>query len=329
MNAVILAGGFGSRLKPLTDSTPKPMLPIANVPMLDYVISHLHASGINDTVLTLGYYPEQITEWISGYSGLRARHVVENVPLGTAGGVRAAMEELDDTFIVVSGDALENIDYAAMLKSHKASGKLITMAVTRVRDPRMFGLVEYAPDGTVTGFTEKPSDMGDGGIVNCGVYIISRAALKYVPYGEKYDFARDLFPRLVVLGQINAYFHDGFWSDIGSPQAYYEANFRMLKGGFFPLVPHRYRTVSRRVGSEKNSLAAYSALLTGRCLRSIVGEGAAVASDANIEGCVVLAGVTVRGFHYREIIGDGYSLPLATDFVHNQHDSADISKNFS
>lgn len=329
MNAVILAGGFGSRLKPLTDTVPKPMLPIANVPMLDYVIAHLHHVGIDDTVLTLGYYPEQITEWLTGYSRLKTRCVVEDVPLGTAGGVKQASEYLDDRFLVVSGDALENIDFAAMLKTHIRSGKRVTMAVTKVPDPRAFGLVECESDGTVTAFTEKPQDARESGVVNCGIYILDRSVLRYVPEGEKFDFARDLFPILVREKKVGAYYHDGYWSDIGSPHAYYEANFRMLEEELYPFVPHKYRTVSHKFGGEQRSLAAYSALVTGRCRHSIVGAGSAIASDAQISDCVILPGVTVRGRHMGEIIGAGFTMPIGGDFVTSGEDLQQIYKNFS
>ena len=328
MNAVILAGGFGSRLKPLTDNVPKPMLPIANAPMLDYAVAHLRAEGIADTVLTLGYCPERITSWMEGYRGMRVRYEVERVPLGTAGGVRAVGNMVDDTFIVVSGDALENIDYKAMLLCHERSGKLVTMAVTYVSDPRAFGLVECAPDGSVTAFTEKPAQASGGGIVNCGVYILSRKTLSRIPRGVKYDFSRDLFPALLRAGELNAYFHNGYWSDLGTLPAYFEANFRMRQGGFYPVVYNRSRTVSHKIGSAEPTLAAYSALITGRCVGSIVGEYAAVPSDATVHDCVVLPHVTVHGRHYGEIIGDGYALPVAT---HTEiwHDSTQIYKNFS
>ncbi len=328
MNAVILAGGFGSRLKPLTDTVPKPMLPIANAPMLDYAVSHLHACGITDTVFTLGYYPEQITAWVDGYSGVRARYLVENVPLGTAGGVRAACDYLDDTFIVISGDALENIDYAAMLQSHVHSGRLVTMAVTNVDDPRAFGLVECAPDGRVTAFTENPADAAESGVVNCGVYIIDRKTLSRIPRGLKFDFSRDLFPALVRDGQLGAYFHHGFWSDLGTPRAYYEANFVARDGGFFPKAFNRFRTVSHKTGCADPTLAAYSSIITGRCAGSIVGENAAIPSDAAVQSCVVLPNVTVHGRHYGEIVGEGYCLPIG-ELPAILHDSTQIYKNFS
>lgn len=329
MNSVILAGGFGSRLKPLTDDVPKPMLPLANVPMLDYVISHLYASGIDDIVLTLGYRTEQVENWVSGYERLNTRCITENVPLGTAGGVRAASAMLDERFIVVSGDALENIDYEAMLTAHRKSGKLVTMAVTEVEDPRQFGLVVADEKGTVKEFTEKPENATEGGVVNCGVYILEREALKFIPQGVKYDFSRDLFPRLVQMEQLGVYMHDGFWSDIGSPRAYYEANFKALSGAFFPGPHNRYKTISRKLGQVDVSLAAYSALTVGKCRHSIVGEYAAVSSGADVCDCVIMPGVTVSGIHYGEIIGEGYSLPItAPDFM-SRHDSTQIYKNFS
>lgn len=328
MNAVILAGGFGSRLKPLTDTVPKPMLPIANAPMLDYAVAHLRAFGIADTVLTLGYKAEQIRRWMGGYRGVRARYTVEDVPLGTAGGVRAACAYLDDTFLVISGDALENVDYAAMLQSHRQSGKLVTMAVTSVPDPRAFGLVSYAPDGTVTAFAEKPEDAEGSGVVNCGVYIVNRRVLDRIPRAVRYDFSRDLFPALVAEGELNAFYHDGYWSDLGTPRAYYEANLAMLRGGFYPQVYNRHRTVSHRIGSDRPTLAAYSALVTGKTWASVVGEDAAVPSDAQLDACVVLPRVTVHGRHFREIIGEGYVVPIASPSEISQ-DSTQIYKNFS
>ena len=328
VNAVVLAGGFGSRLKPLTDFMPKPMLPVANVPMLDYVISHLYRFGISDIVLTLGYYPEQIVEWTKGYTDISPRYYVENVPLGTAGGVRAAGSMLDERFIIVSGDALENIDYAAMLESHMRSGKLVTMAVTDVEDARPFGLVHFDKNGAVTELTEKPTRLCEG-IVNCGVYIMERKALSQIPHGVKYDFSRDLFPRLIRMGQVNAHYHNGYWSDVGSMGSYYAANFHMLGGSFFPPCANKLRTVSHRFGSDNPSLAAYSALVTGRCSGSIVGNNAAVASGASISGCIVLPNVTVRERHYNEIIGAGYSIPMVPTVAENPHVSTQIYKNFS
>ncbi len=325
VNAVILAGGFGSRLKPLTDNLPKPMLPLANVPMLDYVVSHLYSSGIKHAVLTLGYRPECISEWAKGYSGIKVDCITEDIPLGTAGGVRAACDLLDEHFIVVSGDALENVDYESMLSCHIKSGKLITIAVTAVDDPRQFGVVEYDDCGTVTSFIEKPKEFTDNCVVNCGIYIISRAALKFIPHGVKFDFARDLFPVLTDAKQINVYRHNGYWSDIGSPISYYKANFAMAEGGFYPLIHNRFGTISQKI---RGNVIACSALKAGRCFNSIVGDSAAVASDANIEDCIVLPHTTVRGYHYREIIVDGYCMPIAS-VGDNLHDSTQIYKNFS
>lgn len=327
MNAVILAGGFGSRLRPLTDTTPKPMLPIANQPMIDFVISHLVSFGVHDIVFTLGYFPEKVTAWVDGYKSVVPHYVVEDVPLGTAGGVKAAFEYLDDNFIVVSGDALENVDYAAMTAAHVSSGRAVTMAVTHVSDARPFGLVEISGD-LVTKLTEKPANLCEG-IVNCGVYIIRRSVLERIPPQTFYDFSRDFFPALISEGEVGAYFHDGYWSDIGSPSSYYEANFSMKNGGFYPRIYNRFRTVSHKLGGEEFTLAAYSALVTGRCRDSIVCEGAAISSGGAVDRCLVMPGATVRGTHYSEIVGEDFSISIAPTFVENPQVSTQIYKNFS
>ncbi|MDE6398934.1 MAG: hypothetical protein K2L51_06400, partial [Clostridiales bacterium] len=149
-----------------------------------------------------------------------------------------------------------------------------------------------------------------------------------IPRGVKYDFSRDLFPALVRENQLNAFLHNGYWSDLGTLPAYFEANFRMRQGGFYPVVYNRYRTVSHKIGSAEPTLAAYSAIVTGRCAGSIVGEYAAVPSDANVRDCVVLPHVTVHGRHYGEIIGEGFSVPV-TEYVGIPHDSTQIYKKFS
>lgn len=327
MNAVILAGGFGSRLKPLTDTTPKPLLPIANVPMLDYAVAHLYALGVTDTVFTLGYFPDKIRSFTQGYRAVRSHCLVEDTPLGTAGGVKAAQKYLDDTFIVISGDALENIDFTAMLQCHKHSGKLVTMAVTHVDDARAFGLVQYDASGTVTAFTEKPAERM-GGTVNCGVYMIERRVLSMVPEYLPYDFSRDLFPRLVQESALGVYEHDGYWSDLGTPQAYYDANFYAMQHSFFPPVYNRNRPLSCRRGQADPSLCAVSALIAGKCTGCIVGENATIATSAVLERCVVMPGVTVRGRYNDCIVGEDFAVSMLP-LVRNRHDMTQISENFS
>lgn len=310
MNAVILAGGFGSRLQPLTDTVPKPLLPVANAPMIDYSLAHLAALGIRDVVLTLGYKAEQIIEWMTGYRSLVSHFLIEDAPLGTAGGVKAAQNLLDDCFIVLSGDALENVDFNAMLRRHVQSGKLATMAVTRVPDPRPFGVVQYDEQGTVTSLTEKPRFFtGESTTVNCGVYILQRAALQNVPSGLPFDFSRDLFPLLIEDGMLGVYEHDGYWSDIGTPNAYFDAGFEVLRGGFFPPLYNRYRDISRVCGQESPSLVSYSATVTGHIERCIVSRNAFVASGAVLHECIVLPDAIAEGRHSREIIGCDFALP--------------------
>ncbi|MDE7395174.1 MAG: nucleotidyltransferase family protein [Clostridiales bacterium] len=311
MNAVILAGGFGSRLQPLTDTVPKPLLPVANVPMMDYSLAHLSAFGIRNVVLTLGYKAEQIIEWTTGYRSLVSHFLIEDVPLGTAGGVKAAQNFLDDRFIVLSGDALENVDFDAMLRNHVQSGKLATMAVTRVADPRQFGVVEYDESGVVIALTEKPpSFTGDSAMVNCGVYILERAALRNVPNGIPFDFSRDLFPQFIKDGQLGVYEHDGYWSDLGTPNAYFDANFRVLRGGFFAPLFNRYRDISHFFGQENPSLVSYSATVTGHIEGCIVAQNAFVASGASLHECIVLPDAIAEGRHSCEIIGGDFALSV-------------------
>ena len=214
-----------------------------------------------------------------------------------------------------------------MLESHNNSGKLVTIAVTEVEDARQFGLVEYDTDGTVTAFAEKPENAASG-VVNCGVYILNKAALRRIPAGMKFDFARDLFPLLVEERQINAYFHNGYWSDIGSPKAYFNANFKMLKGEFYSHIHNSKRTKSYRIGNG-NTLTTFSSLLTGRVADSIIGHDSAVSSSANVRNCIVLPNVTVNGFHYGEIIGNGYCLPIEHELIESRQDFTEIYKNFS
>ncbi len=287
MNAIVLAGGFGSRLRPLTDAVPKPMLKIANVPMLDYVVAWLAFYGFTDITFTLGYLPEIVKNFVSDYKGIKARFTLETDPLGTAGAVKNAEAYLDDIFVVASGDALCDINLAKMLKFHLDSGANVTMACATVKNPRLYGVVNADDDGTINGFIEKPQTSDYGNLVNAGVYIMNKSALALVPQGVKFDFSRDLFPSLVVTRKVKAFVHHGYWCDIGDKESYYRANYFMKDGGFYPSVPsfngERYRSELSR-----DNLVSKSAVTVGYAANSIIGENARIASGAAISDCVVL-----------------------------------------
>ena len=222
MQAVIMAGGYGTRLKPLTNELPKPMVPIIDKPIIEYIIYNLKKHGITDIIVTLGYKPERIMDYLGDGKkyGVDIRYSVETVPLGTAGGVKKISEMIDGTFVVISGDALTNIDLSGMIAHHKTHGKLMTMAVKEMEDVTGFGVVKCDSDGVVTSFIEKPSHSIDK-LVNTGIYILEKAVFNNIPDG-KYDFARELFPKM--MDNLSAYRMSGYWSDIGTLSSYYLTN---------------------------------------------------------------------------------------------------------
>lgn len=223
MLAVIMAGGFGSRLRPLTDRIPKPMVKIIDKPVLEYTVEHLRDCGIKDIAMTLCYRPAVIMRHFGDGSkfGVNIRYMVEKTPLGTAGGVATVTRGCKGPFLVVSGDAFTDIDYGELIGYHLEKDASVTVAVKKVKDPSAFGVVISDRNGKIIHFEEKPENPVSD-TVNMGVYCMDESALKLVPEGQKCDFARDLFPRLV--GTMYAMPADCYWSDIGTLSSYYLTN---------------------------------------------------------------------------------------------------------
>jgi len=302
MNAVILAGGFGSRLKGLTENLPKPMLSVANAPMIDYAVSHLWDFKIRDFVFTLNYKPEDIIEWCIGYHGATCRFSLESEPLGTLGGVKAVEDFLHDIFIVVSGDVIENINFDAMLNKHLNSGADITMAVAEVDDVFGFGVPQIDAWGKVIDFKEKQGVKGLAGLVNTGVYMINKSVLARIPKDVKLDFAVDLLPVLAADGKLHSYTHDGYWQDAGTLERYYNVNFNLMGGGFYFKAPNKFRVLNREMGGN---LVASTAFVEGQIEGCIVGDGAYVESGAVLTDCIVLPKVRASSKHFNAIVGRG------------------------
>lgn len=312
MKAIVLAGGFGSRLKPLTDDCPKPLLKLAGIPMLDYTVAQLHAYGMDDITYTLSYRANDIIAFCSGYKDLRQSYVIERNPLGTCGGVKAASGDAGDTFIVTSGDALNNIDLSEMLRVHYQSEALVTMAVTEVSNPSLYGVVTKEGH-RVTGFVEKPEDDRYGNLVNCGVYVLDKRALEYAPRETFFDFSRDLFPIILRKGRLSAYRHNGYWTDIGDIKSYYAANFDMCNGGFYQRIFNpAVQTLS--YDAVTDSRIGVGTTVKGFLSNSILGHNIQIADTAVISGCVVLDNATVAGSHFGEVFGDTFSVHASSGF---------------
>ncbi|MGQ9778869.1 MAG: sugar phosphate nucleotidyltransferase [Bacillota bacterium] len=234
MLAVVMAGGKGTRLRPLTGEKPKPMVPVANRPLLEHVLRLLTGQGWDEIVLTLCYRPEIIEAYFGDGRGVgaRLRYLVEDKPLGTAGSVRMARELFTETVLVGSGDALSDFDFRAALAFHRERRAAVTIILTRVASPLEYGIVVTEPDGRIGRFLEKP---GWGEVfsdtVNTGFYLIEPEVFEFVPAGEPFDFSRDLFPRLLAQGvKLYGYVAEGYWSDIGTIEQYRRAHEEILAG---------------------------------------------------------------------------------------------------
>jgi len=234
MKAIILVGGEGVRLRPLTYAVVKSMVPVLNKPFLEHVIKNLVDQGINEIILAMGYKPESIYEYFKKGTGFDCKLVysLEDKPLGTAGAIRNAAQYIDSTFFVLNGDTFSDIDYTAMLRFHRRNKSRATIALTRVEDPTRFGVVETDENGKVKAFIEKPApDKVTSHWINAGVYILEPEVLDRIPMGEKYMFERGVFPGMLADGEpVYAYKSEAYWIDMGNPAQYHQLNMDMLQG---------------------------------------------------------------------------------------------------
>jgi mannose-1-phosphate guanylyltransferase len=236
MKAVILAGGEGTRLRPLTLTTPKPVVPIVDRPFLRHQLDMLTRAGVSEVVFSLAYRPERI-EAVFGDGqahGKHIRYVVEATPLGTGGAVKNAEAHLDDVTIVFNGDVLTDVDLAEVVRGHRASGAAATIVLTPVPNPAAYGLVEFDGGRRVTRFLEKPDpDQITTDTINAGIYILQTSTLGLMPPAVNHSIERAFFPALLKRGdRVMAHVHRGYWIDIGTPEKYLQVHRDILEGRF-------------------------------------------------------------------------------------------------
>src|ERR1700691_3777578 len=234
MKAVIMAGGEGARLRPLTSNQPKPMLPMANRPMMEHVVNLLRQHGFEDIVVTVAFMANAIRSYFGDGSefGVRMVYATEETPLGTAGSVRNARDELDERFLVISGDVLTDIDLTSMLQFHDKNNALATLALCAVENPLEFGIVITREDGSIERFLEKP---GWGQVfsdtINTGIYVLEPEIFDVIPEGRSVDFSAEVFPAVLAAGDpIYGYVADDYWEDVGTTAAYLKAHEDILDG---------------------------------------------------------------------------------------------------
>ena len=232
MKAVVMAGGEGTRLRPLTSNQPKPMVPIVGKPCMEHIIELLKRHGFEDVIVTVAFLPQAIRSYFgSGESlGVDIGYSVEESPLGTAGSVKRAAGRLDDTFLVISGDALCDVDLTALVAAHREKNASVTIGLKSVENPLEFGIVVTDEDGRVERFLEKPSwGQVFSDTINTGIYVLEPEVLKHIPQDRPYDFSKELFPLLLEMGRpIYGHVFDGYWQDIGNLDQYRQANFDAL-----------------------------------------------------------------------------------------------------
>lgn len=222
-----MAGGYGTRLKDLTKNLPKPMVPVAGRPALEFVVDHLAEHGIKEAAMALHYLPHAITSHFGGRRGpVELSYSIAAEDLGTAGAVRRASRYVgDNPLLIVSGDVITNFDLTALIESHAAKRSLFTVGLTKVDDPSQYGVARTDNEGRITDFVEKPKDYPEKSCwVNAGIYMIDRQALEYIPDGQFFDISRNLIPRLMADGvAIHGARLDGHWFDIGTPETLRQA----------------------------------------------------------------------------------------------------------
>lgn len=297
MRAVVLVGGEGTRLRPLTLTAPKQMLPIVEQSMVERVLGHLATHGIDEAVLSLGYRPDAFSDaYPDGViAGVRSTYAVEPHPLDTAGAIRfaASFAGIDDTFLVLNGDVLTDFDISDLVAFHRERGAEGTIGLTPVEDPSSFGVVPTEPDGKVIAFIEKPPrDEAPTNLINAGIYVLEPSVLGRIAPEVRVSIERETFPAMVADGTLYAKGSDAYWLDTGTPDAYLRAHRDLLhgrRGG----APAPDAVLDPDLGPGVWTIGDVDAV-AGSLVRSLVGRGASVASTATVSDSVVGAGAVVE-----------------------------------
>jgi mannose-1-phosphate guanylyltransferase len=296
MQAVILVGGEGTRLRPLTSTVPKPVVPLVDRPFISFMLEWLCSHGIDDVIMSCGFLATSVRNVLGDGSayGIRLRFVEEPDPRGTAGALKFAESMLDERFLMLNGDVLTDIDLTAQIAQHERTGAKGTLALVPVDDPSAYGLVHLQDDHAVRDFVEKPSpDRIDTNLISAGAYVLEREVLELVPPGRNVSIEREVWPRLVGAG-LYGFPSESYWLDIGTPERYLQGTFDILEGNV--------RTaVGTRMGDGYIAVAD-GADVRGRAIPpAVIESGATVAAGAHVGSLVVLghdvhigAGTTVE-----------------------------------
>ncbi len=334
MQAIVLVGGQGTRLRPLTYGTPKPMVPIMNVPFLARTLQRLYAAGIREVILPAGYMPKAISDYFGDGSRLdmKITYVIEETPLGTAGAIKNVQEHISGPFFVLNGDILTSLDLGAMAQAHRDRGGIGMLHLIRVDDPSAFGCVVHDGSGSISAFIEKPQGAPPSHEINAGTYLLEPEILNAIPAGRNVSIERETFPELIAHGtKLYAYTTSDYWIDLGLPEHYLKAHRDILKGimpmGIEPglsgagapslrdhpfVVPpvHADEGIqidpTARVGPNV-VLGANTRIGPGALVReSVLWDGVAVEKDAEIEEAIVASRASIgAGAHVgrRSVIG--------------------------
>ena len=281
MRAVVLVGGFGTRLRPLTSDLPKQMLPIVDRPMIEHVVGHLAAHGVEEVVLSLGFLPDAFRDAYSDgrCAGIPLHYAVEPEPLDTAGAIRFAAEDagIDEAFLVLNGDVLTDLAVDELIVFHRASGAEATVSLTPVDDPSRYGVVPTDADGRVTGFVEKPpAGAAPCNWINAGTYVFEPSAIDRIEPGRRVSVEREVFPAMADEGVLYGLRSEAYWVDTGTPETYLGVQLDLLDG------------VRGPARSGVDDAAEIHPGATVR--RSVIGPGAVVAEGSRVCDSVVMAG---------------------------------------
>lgn len=346
MKALFLAGGLGTRLKPITNDLPKPMVPIMGKPLLERNIENLKKHGIDEVLLSTCYKPHKIEEYFGNGEGLGIKigYISEDMPLGTGGAIKNAQNFLSDAFVVFNADILSDIDISDMIRFHKQTGAIATIAVTKVENPSNYGVIEHDDNGFIKTFKEKPQpDESSSNLINAGIYIFEPQLLDEIPSGRAVSVERETYPHLLQKGyKIAAYNGCSYWLDIGTPQKYLKAHYDILDkispvGGFdFSQNPKYISKTAKiapnakitgpvyigdnvEIGSSavigpnsvisSNSFVATGAKISG----SVIWDNVHVESGASVVNSVVMSGCRIdkNSEKLNCVLTENYSCPIA------------------